>query len=193
MLDPSLANKNQVRLLAVAVAVLLTARSMEFWSGQVARSVHLLAYGTWLGSLVWTTFVAGITMFKNLPRQVFGRLQAKLFPLYFLLAIACITLQVGTLAFGPGSGLAHKQLVTLGIALVASLANGFVVEPKATESMLKRYQLENDDAKDAERIKALRSEFGKLHGLSSTLNLAALVAAVSHGWWLASRMVLSAA
>ena len=61
----------------------------------------------------------------------------------------------------------------------------------ATESMFKRYQLENQENKDAERIKALRSEFGKLHGLSSTLNLAAVVTAVSHGWWLASRMVLA--
>ena len=46
--------------------------------------------------------------------QVFGRLQSKLFPLYFMLAIACLVLQLGTLAFGPGSGLAQQQLVTLG-------------------------------------------------------------------------------
>jgi hypothetical protein len=59
--------------------------------------------------------------------------------------------------------------------------------------MFKRYELENQEgAKDAERIKALRSEFGKLHGLSSTLNLVALAAAVSHGWWMASRMAMTA-
>ena len=59
--------------------------------------------------------------------------------------------------------------------------------------MFKRYELENQEgAKDAERIKALRSEFGKLHGLSSTLNRVALAAAVSHGWWMASRMAMTA-
>lgn len=47
--------------------------------------------------------------------QVFGRLQSKLFPLYFMLAIACLVLQLGTLAFGPGSGVAQQQLVTLGV------------------------------------------------------------------------------
>lgn len=47
--------------------------------------------------------------------QVFGRLQSKLFPLYFMLSIACLVLQLGTLAFGPGSGLAQQQLVTLGV------------------------------------------------------------------------------
>ena len=76
--------------------------------------MHLLAYGTWLGAIVWTTAIAvswvqrihrgnqralgalpcsshpaatchpakqGIVMFKNLPRQTFGRLQSKLFPM----------------------------------------------------------------------------------------------------------------
>ncbi len=42
--------------------------------------VHLLAWGTWLGTLVYTTFVVGLTLFKNLPRQTFGRVQSKLFP-----------------------------------------------------------------------------------------------------------------
>ena len=50
----------------------------------------------------------------SLIAQVFGRLQSKLFPLYFMLSIACLVLQLGTLAFGPGSGLAQQQLVTLG-------------------------------------------------------------------------------
>ena len=43
--------------------------------------VHLLAYSVWLGSIFWTTFVAGIVMFKNLPRQQFGKVQSKLFPM----------------------------------------------------------------------------------------------------------------
>ena len=30
----------------------------------MSRTVHLLAYGTWLGSLVWTTFFAGIPLFS---------------------------------------------------------------------------------------------------------------------------------
>jgi hypothetical protein len=37
-----------------------------------------------------------------------------------------------------------------------------------------------------------KKEFGKLHGLSSTLNLASLVCAVSHGVWLARALALPA-
>ena len=50
-----------------------------------AATVHLLSFATWFGTVVYTTFVAGITMFKNLPRRVFGKIQSKLFPLYFQL------------------------------------------------------------------------------------------------------------
>ena len=49
-----------------------------------------------------------------------------------------------------------KLLLGAGIALLASLANGLYVEPKTTESMFKRYELENQDVKDAERIKVCR-------------------------------------
>ena len=37
-------------------------------SPKAAATVHLLAFSTWFGTVVYTTFIAGITMFKNLPR-----------------------------------------------------------------------------------------------------------------------------
>lgn len=32
------------------------------------------------GTNVWNSFFVGFTMFKNMPRQMFGRVQSKLFP-----------------------------------------------------------------------------------------------------------------
>ena len=64
-------NMLQVRLLAVSVAVLAAARfSPAYLSSKALGFVHLIAFGTFLGTNIWTTFVAGLTMFKNLPRQV---------------------------------------------------------------------------------------------------------------------------
>ena len=116
---------------------------------------------------------------------VFGRLQAKLFPIYFTLLAATSVLQAATLALGPG--LARPQAVTLGVGLAATLLNLVVVEPASTRSMFERYELESlgAAARDEARVAALRKEFGKLHGLSSLLNLAAVVTAVAHGAWLA--------
>jgi len=59
-----------------------------------AAAVHVLSFGTWFGSVAYTTFVAGITMFTNLPRQTFGKLQSKLFPKYFSLCSIALVLQV---------------------------------------------------------------------------------------------------
>lgn len=59
-----------------------------------SATLHLLAFGTFIGTVIYTTFIAGITMFKNLPRQTFGRLQSKLFPKYFNLCSISVVLQV---------------------------------------------------------------------------------------------------
>lgn len=63
-------------------------------STKAAATVNMLSFGTWFGTVAYTTFVAGITMYKNIPRQTFGKLQAKLFPKYFSLCSITILLQV---------------------------------------------------------------------------------------------------
>lgn len=64
----------------------------------------------------------------------------------------------------------------------------------ATNLMFERYNLENAQGeRDNAKIKQLYKQFGKFHGISSLANLVALGAAVSHGWWLASRMTLGLA
>ena len=62
------------------------------------------------------TFVAGLVQFKNLPRQQFGRLQSKLFPIYFLISIVTLALQIGTLKFALPGGLQPQQARSLGMA-----------------------------------------------------------------------------
>jgi hypothetical protein len=41
----------------------------------------------------------------------------------------------------------------------------------------------------AAAIKTLAKQFGKWHGISSLINLGTLIAAIGHGWWLASQML----
>ena len=192
MLSPSLFNNPAVRAVAIAagVAAAATGTSALSSAGTLA-SVHLTAFGISLGTQIYTTFFLGLAMFRNLPRQTFGRLQAKLFPIYFAVVAATTLFQFASLAFGPG--LLKPQAVSLGVTFVATLANLLVVEPLSTKSMFERYALENAPVgatRDEARISALRKEFGKLHGISSMLNLVALVAAVAHGAWLASHLSL---
>lgn len=173
-----------VSLAILSGAVLLAAKGTTALAPQGAAFVHIAAYGVWLGTVVWTTLVAGLTMFKNLPRQTFGKLQSKLFPQYFTLTAAAIGLQLGALYFSATQPVA-KQLWVLGLSLGATLFNLVFIEPATTASLFERYVLENAQVKDQAHITELYNKFGKLHGLGSLINFAVLVAALAHGWFLA--------
>jgi len=84
--SPSLWNKPFVRAAAVVSGGAVAGGVLPF-----AAMMHLSAFGVWLGTNVWTTFVAGLTMFKTLPRQQFGSLQTG------LARGSCSTLPVGNL------------------------------------------------------------------------------------------------
>lgn len=141
MLVPSVANKNWVRVLALTAAVAATARGVGYLPAQGVAFVHLLALASWLGSTVWVTFIAGLTMFRNMPRQLFGKVQAKLFPQYFALHAGSALIILGCHLWGGmgDSGAAAKVVLSsLGTALGASLINLVVLEPKATAVMFQR-------------------------------------------------------
>jgi len=93
---PRIHNTAAFRSVAILGAITAAGVStpMARLSAQATAALHLFSFSTWFGTLAYTTFVLGITMFKNLPRQTFGKLQAKLFPKYFMLSSVAIILQV---------------------------------------------------------------------------------------------------
>jgi hypothetical protein len=203
MLEPSVANKLPVRAAALAASV---AGAAYFGAPSLAPATaaffHLMAVAIFLGSAFYTTFIAGILMFKNLPRQTFGKLQSKLFPVYFWLLTAACGVAFGTLSAATPGGAAAAAASFGGRAILVaaffSLLNALVLEPKATENMFERYALEDKIAKagaganaaDQEKKKALGKKFGALHGGSSMANLVALCAVVAHAYQLAGRLAL---
>ena len=84
---------------AIAAAGLSSNSPFHLLSAQSMAALHLFSFSTWFGTMVYTTFILGITMFKNLPRKTFGNLQAKLFPMYFALSSVAIILQVSSIVF----------------------------------------------------------------------------------------------
>lgn len=188
MVAPSPANKQPVRVLALAAALAIAARGSGYLPARAAAFAHLLSWAILVGTNLWTTFFAGLTMFKNLPRQVFGKLQSKLFPQYFMLQTAGSAIALATLYYS-GTGILKPQLYSLGVALVGSLANWLAVEPHTTGIMLERYELENAPQRDNDTISKMYKTFSKWHGISSMLNLVVLVAAVTHGWWIAASVL----
>jgi hypothetical protein len=77
-------------------------------------------------------------MYKNLPRQTFGRLQSKLFPIYFKLHAASLCVMLGTMGAVGGAGSLTRPLVACGSALVFTLINVLYLEPQSTKARTKR-------------------------------------------------------
>lgn len=160
---------------------------------QSLQFIHLLSIATVVGVGNWTTFVFGIVAFKNLPRQTFGQLQAKLFPKYFqvlTISLAAALLTLPSTGFKRTSG-SHANLWTLIVALLPNIANLVAIEPATTATMYKRHKLEriadsdkasHDAMKSKPEYKSLSKKFGMLHGLSSLANLTTVAAAHVHLW-----------
>jgi len=179
-------------LLTIGVVGLSSQSPVNNLSARALAFVHLLSYSTWFGTVFYTTFIAGITMFNNLPRQTFGRLQAKLFPKYFALSSIAILLQLVTLKRLPFNSayptLGFKALI---VAFACTVFNQFYLEPTTTSQMLERYELEDKaGGLETARYKELKAGFGKLHGLSSLTNLIAVIAAVVHGYVLSTLILI---
>ena len=53
-------------LAALGAAGYVSGSPLASLPGKTAATIHLLSFGTWFGTVFYTTFIAGITMFKNL-------------------------------------------------------------------------------------------------------------------------------
>ncbi|KIY99928.1 hypothetical protein MNEG_8032 [Monoraphidium neglectum] len=207
MLAPSAANNNVVRALTVAAAVAAVSGGTTLLSPQGAAFVHVLAFGTLLGSIIFNTFIVGLTMFKNMPRQMFGRVQSKMFPKYFSLTTgAALVLLAGHALSPAGLVLSAPGVVALLVTSGLSVLNWLAIEPFVTGLMFQRYDIESDrtalrcgppssqqnkpskTSEDEAEIKRLYGKFGMWHGISSLNNLAVLAAVVSYGWVIASKL-----
>ena len=116
--------------------------------------------------MFYTTFVAGIVMFKSLPRQTFRdvqvrqrclprmrllrasrpdapRLQEVLFPAFFALGALTIALQMAFVPLLHTGAAATAPLTLLGVSMAATLANMLWVEPATTVVMKERASLES--------------------------------------------------
>ncbi|GLC38364.1 hypothetical protein PLESTB_001268800 [Pleodorina starrii] len=197
MLKPSIVNTPAVRAASVLAAVAAVAGSTVLLPNTVGAFLHVTSYAVLLGTQLWNTFFVGLTMFKNLPRQTFGKVQAKLFPQYFALTTGANLLALVTLALAGASGspAGVRALVALGLSLGGLLVNWLAIEPVCTRLMFERYDIENLPDKteaDKDRIATLYKQFGKWHGISSLINLVSFCVAVGHGWFLASLLIMAA-
>uniref|UniRef100_A0A0W0FAI0 TMEM205-like domain-containing protein n=1 Tax=Moniliophthora roreri TaxID=221103 RepID=A0A0W0FAI0_MONRR len=159
----------------------------------------MIGYGWIFGTSLWVTFFGGVIAYRALPRQQFGALQHRVFPIYFFQSIL---IGSGLLVLWISSHpdvITHiqrplvadvAQAYTLASVILAQSINYFVIGPMTSKTMFQRHKLEKEEGKAynepgvSEQMKALNRKFGSLHGISSLLNLYAVIALGFHGLWI---------
>lgn len=139
---------------------LFVLRSTSMWR-RLCTVLHLFSFASWFGCAMWVSFVAGLTMFMNMRRHEFGRLQARLFPRYFQFSFIMVAASLFFLtaefflALPAGTSLAASAVSVLGSLLDSSalihltilaiqLGNALWIEPVARVVMAQRHGIERE-------------------------------------------------
>ena len=159
---------------------------------------HLLSYASVTGITLWHSFIGSPIAFKVLPRQQFGLLQSKLFPIYFSLQSALNGVCLLT------TSNRNARIIFL-IGLVSGVINLTVVGPWTTKYdpitdavfviysflfvnriMNERHKVEREEGKSyneagiSDQLKALNKRFGIAHGCSALINMAVLLSLLAY-------------
>ncbi|CAI0453017.1 unnamed protein product [Linum tenue] len=171
----------------------------------LAGALSLLGLSTAFGTSVWVTFISSYVLANVLPRQQFGVVQSKVYPVYFQAMGLSTGLALLGHLLGRGSNfVSAKSEMLQAFNLVAAIAlvvvNGMYIEPLATKAMFERMRIEKEEGRgraagaelaeeDAEekeeeetnsRLSRLNSRVKRLNSYSSWLNILALMALTWH-------------
>jgi len=167
-------------LTVVSTAALVPAVSCL--SPAALTTLNLASMSIQFGTQSYVAFVGGPTMFVNLPRQVFGDIQARLFPKVGML---CMSTGAFTLASYSVNHATDMATYLLASSLLINVFNSFLIFPKVTEYMM---ALRKHDEGSEERKKA-GMRFGITHGISNLINFGSMIANLGYIYIIASRIV----
>jgi acyl phosphate:glycerol-3-phosphate acyltransferase len=137
----------------------------------LARVLHVVALGLWVGGAVMFSFVVAPSVFATLDAPQAGAIVAPIFPPYFAIQGICGLVAVATAAGWAKLGLLHRmRFSVLCLAVILVLA-GWPIVGRVAELREAR------SSADAAVAAAARASFGIWHGISLSLNLLTLALA----------------
>ncbi|KAJ4807826.1 Transmembrane protein 205 [Rhynchospora pubera] len=110
---------------------------------------QMLGFATAYGTCVWVTFIASHVLVSVLPRQQFGMVQSKVYPVYFRAVAYGIAVAFVAQFFGRGRGSLVEKLQAYNLlgALGMVLVNMLFLEPTATKVMFERMKAEKEEGR----------------------------------------------
>lgn len=164
-----------------------------------ADGLYLFAFSWLFGQTIWVSFIGGVIAHRSLTRQQFAALQSRSFPAYFLSSTALCTILLGLWTFSHPDVVPNllrplyvdvAQAYILLFVSVVQGANYLVIGPETNRIVAERQRLEREEGKSyndpaaSPAMKAVNKEFGKMHGLSSLMNLFVVIALGLHALWI---------
>ncbi|XP_057532617.1 uncharacterized protein LOC130810532 [Amaranthus tricolor] len=127
--------------------------------GSMLSVTQLLGFASAYGMSIWVTFVMSHVLARVLPRQQFGMVQSKIYPVYFKAMVGSIGLAlIGHLLGQRGKVLKNKAYMLQSYNLLSSLlfvlGNLLFLEPRATKVMFNRLKLEKEEGRGRDRSNA---------------------------------------
>lgn len=132
------------------------------------KFIHLASLAAWVGSFTFFSFFAAPSIFKVLDRETAGRVVGDIFPKYWAVGyVSSVTALASLVVLSYTDGRwPVARVAVLAVATALSFYTGAVVGGKARGL---KARMREGATEERER---LRTEFRKVHGLSSLLNLA---------------------
>ncbi|KAJ7949679.1 Late embryogenesis abundant protein (LEA) family protein [Quillaja saponaria] len=119
--------------------------------------VNLMGFATAYGMCVWVTFISSYLLSRAMPRQQFGMVQSKIYPVYFRamaysigLAMLGHLLSHRTRLFSSKSEM--LQVYNLLGSLLTVFFNALYLEPRATKVMFESMKMEKEEGRGREDI-----------------------------------------
>ncbi|KAI3726578.1 hypothetical protein L1987_66376 [Smallanthus sonchifolius] len=134
----------------------------------VAGLVHMLGFSTAYGMCVWVTLISSYILGRHLPKQQFGVVQSRIYPVYFKAMAYCVSAALfGYLAskkYGILRSMIRFQCLSLFSALLMVLTNMILLEPRATMMMYERMKIEKEEGRGV----AVPTRDGVVHHTDAT-------------------------
>lgn len=198
---------------AVVVITLFTSfllypgrRRMDSSSTLIAM-IHLGSFTAQYGTQLWVTLVAGLTMFYNLPRHMFGQVQSRLFPMFFLWSLVTSAVSFSTFVSLHPYDTWEKphavQAMCMMTGFLVAAVNSLVVAPLIVRNMVAAFNMEveaglrdvigyadmSEMKKKNPQYAACYRVFRRCHGVSGMLTVLSLVANTVQLYYIASQCV----
>ncbi len=151
---------------------------------KIIQFIHLLSLVSWLGGIIFFSFVAAPAIFRKLERATAGEVVGVIFPGYYMMGYICGGTAMLTLFLGAQE-VSTGKWVSLGIMLFCTVIARTVINPKA--KVLKEKMKESTAGKEKAELEAT---FKKYHRISVRLNVVVLVAGLYLLWLTASNLTL---